>query len=248
MMKQGVFATIAAALIATSAQGSDFSALGKPEFARTILLPIQRRQDIACHQLWLNGRRDQELKPVVDEIRRRLAIELGSEQAALEAMPTESLDDGMAIAVTMETNSTTPDAPRIVTQGDPYLKVERCEALATAYAAGGIAQAAPLLAPARDGPIPLPTIGFCLAQLERGPMAKQDPSMLETLAKMRNEAKRSPRIGADERAAIERDYAAHDQVPPLPSNPEVKMIDPELADVICLQGMAELAQKLGWRD
>lgn len=221
-----------AALLAAPAAASDFSALGKPEFARGLLLPLERRQEIVCMQRWHLARRT-DLEPVSTEIRRRLAIELGT-----TAYVADSVDRMTTLIDGVDVQGRPESLPSSGQTGD-----RRCDQIAANLAQRGPTAAFALLAPRASGPIALPSTGFCLAQLEQGKIAKDDPELTKTSRDLRAQADKSQLLSADERAAIERDYAAFSSTtPPIANWGAIR--GTELADLICFPTLSNLSKQL----
>lgn len=219
---------VLAALLPAPAAASDFSALGKPEFARRLLLPDERRQEIACAQHWhLAGRVD--LRPISHEIRTRLGIEIGSKSEAAKTFEFLDLDES-AMPELRE------NWARI-----PNLEAARCDRIAAAFVRHGPAAYA-LLARRASGPIALPSTGYCLAQLEQGLIAKDQPDLAGTARELREKARQARGLRPHERASIERDYASFATTVPIANWAAIR--GTEVADLICFPALSSLAARL----
>ncbi len=216
-------------LLATPAQASDFSALGKPAFARGLLLSVDRREEVLCAQRWQRAGRT-ELDPLISEIQDRMGIEIGdADEAALAFDFIADEPGGEADAPA--------DWPR-----DPRLNAARCDRIASAFATGGLAAATALLAPRPSGPIALPSTGFCLAQLEQGKIGKDQPELVENVRQLRSDIRKSALVPAD-RAVIERDYASYaSTTPPIANWAAIR--GTEMADIICFPTLSILSKQL----
>jgi hypothetical protein len=220
----------AASIAFTPVAASDFSFMSKPEFARALLMSEQRREEIRCTLAWVKSPGRQALAPLVAEIDRRGTIELGSREQFDERDRKLAEGAGSRAEIAIMFDGATTRAP------------ERCKVLEEAFANGGMAAAEPLLAPAPTGPISLPSIGHCLAQIENGPMATQDSSLVDDVRKMRKLATAKTGFSVDELAAIDRDYASYRP------DPAANAGNGEIRDLVCFPVIAELSRRTGFAD
>ena len=227
MKRLSLLVALAASLSASPAGASDFSALAKPEFARAMLLSEQRKEEIRCTFSWVMSKQRSKLAPLTAEIDRRAAIELGSrEEFDRRDRDAEDYPDMAAAAAAERLN-------------DP----RRCGELEAGFLKSGKAAFA-LLAPESPGPIPLPSTGHCLAQIEKGPVGRDDPSAAKDLRQLRAQALASRNFSPEELAEIDRDYAAHQVKPANPPQPDPGM-EIGIDDLICFPVMAEFARRAG---
>lgn len=219
-----------AAMALSPATASDFSALSEPSFARGLLIPLERREELICSERWHRAGRG-ELKPLIGEIRDRLAIEIGSPEEAAKAFNFMDID------------ATHTDEESVDWPSDGATIPARCDRIAAAFVSQGAVAAMALLAPRASAPIALPSTGFCLAQLEQGLIGKDQPELVTMAQELRANASKSSALPESERAAIERDYSGFAKTtPPIANWAAIRAT--ELADVICFPTLSSLAGRL----
>ena len=91
-MPRSLVAVAFATIFASPALASDFSFLAKPEFARSLLMSPQQREEMVCTEDWVSASADQPLAPLIAEMDDRHA-------AAQARVVLEAIDDRVAARV-----------------------------------------------------------------------------------------------------------------------------------------------------
>lgn len=242
-MKRILLGGLASSLVVIPAAASDFSFLAKPEFARTLLMSSQQREEMVCTEGWISAAADTPLTPLIAEMDDRHAAALGSREFVEKRGPMVDED---VIEMELGETDAPPAGPSLVERRkDRLAKLPpRCAQLAAAFTSRGLTAAAPLLAPRPVGVIALPSTGHCLKQLEYGRLARDDEGMAEDVRDIHAQVKKSPLIEAGEKATIERDYAAF-APPRVDSTPVTEELSgSELDDLICFPVIADISARL----
>lgn len=194
-----------AALLSAPVAASDFSALGRPEFARSLLLSGERQRDLACVSLAMakarlrRGVSHQAAAAMGEALRPILAIELGSDDEARQLIERNESGwgphsyDGKAEAVQ---RFTVIEAMS-----------EKCAPLYNAFRSGGLAGFRAALKPSA-GLIPLLPLPECIALAERSASGSGSQSFFN--ASDLKEIRTSIEDGqsAEERATLDQATAA----------------------------------------
>ncbi len=242
-MRTCLAAVVFATILAAPAAASDFSFLAKPEFARTLLMSQQQREEMMCAEGWISAGADKPLALLIAEMDDRHAAALGSREFVEKRGPMVDED-----VIEMELGETdVPSAgPSLADRRKDRLSKlpPRCAHLAAAFTSGGLPAAVPLLAPRPASVIALPSTGHCLKQLEYGRLARDDDGMAEDIRAIHAQVKKSPLIEADEKATIERDYAAFTPLR-VDSTPVTEELSgSERNDLVCFPVLAEISARL----
>lgn len=212
-MKQVVLVIASIALLATPAISSDFSKLGEPAFARTLMLSGERQEEALCVSLALEQSRStalfsaDEAAVMVDIMIKRLVEEVGDEGHARE------LIDGRASWFDLADYEDPEHKKERADQKADFVK--QCTPLFDAFRSGGAKAFAAKLKPT-SGLIPLLPLPKCLALAEYVPTV--DPhSMfgkdeLADLRKLAHEGMAPRQIASlDAEVAAERASLARDK-------------------------------------
>lgn len=172
------------ALLSAPTAASDFSALGKPEFARSLLLPAARQRDLSCVGLAIANARlkrgvsQREATAKGEALRPLLAIELGSDDEARQLIERNESGWGPHFY----------DKKAEAAQRFEVMKAmsAQCASLDAAFRSGGIDGFRAALAPSA-GLIALLPLPECIALAERSASDGSGQSMFDArdLAEMR---------------------------------------------------------------
>ena len=159
-----IAAAVLAALVSSPTSASDFSALGKPEFARTLLLSPERQRDLTCVSLAIANARlkrgvsQADASAMVEALRPMLAIELGSDKEASDLIERNQSSWGSKSYDTKAEAAQRLKAMVAMSAG--------CARLDDAFRSGGIASFRAALSPSA-GLIALLPLPMCIALAER---------------------------------------------------------------------------------
>lgn len=242
-MPRSLVAVAFATIFAAPALASDFSFLAKPEFARSLLMSPKQREEMVCTEGWVSASADQPLAPLIAEMDDRHAAALGSREFVEKRRP---MIDEDVIDMELGENAAPPAGPSLADRRKRRLAElpPRCAQLAAAFTSGGLSAAAALIAPRPASVIALPSTGHCLKQLEYGRLARDDDGFVDDVRAVRAQVKTSLLIEAEEKGAIERDYAAFTPPAAKASRPGEDWSDTELNDLICFPVFADISARL----
>nr|WP_294847343.1 hypothetical protein [uncultured Sphingomonas sp.] len=175
----------AVSLLTASTSASDFSALAKPEFARSMLIDPVRQREVMCAgrvaALAQSGHFPKADADVITrEVADRLAADLGSDEQAAETISIEVAH----FSPSMFDDKDRRDARAKLVE----VTAGRCTRYTNAYHSGGLAGLRTILRPKAEHPIVLPTVAQCFAiselaakQVENPPISAGDLLELKSM-------------------------------------------------------------------
>lgn len=163
MRRAAISAIVVAALMATSADASDFSQMGEPAFARMLLIRPVRQQEALCvgladYRMRKGGAlKFPDIEAMAEALASRLTEEIGDEKAARELVDARF---GWFDAGAEDSEEVKKLKEEVADQIGG-----RCEPLFSTYQRGGAAAFAQALDPS-EGLIPLLSMHRCIALAE----------------------------------------------------------------------------------
>ena len=201
---RAIAVAVLAALVSLPASASDFSALGKPEFARSLLMSPGRQRDLTCVGLALANARlkrgvSRDASAMGAALRALLAIELGSDPEAGELIERNQSGWGPQFYDTQ-----TDAAQRYKAM---VARSAECSPLFAAFQSGGISKFRAALSPSA-GLIPLLPLPMCIALVERSAKDNGSDSFFNAgdLEEIRDLIAKG--LSTEKRAALEQATAA----------------------------------------